>query len=206
MFVSSSLTQRLPHQSVLPLSSSTFSLQFYFLFHRHDNNETLFTTLLSQYPGMLCCLPIPTFLFSHIHQPLLSSNYSFSKSFYFRPSNSYKRRPNSQRSPPVRTHVTRIQHSEHTISLCTTTPNNSCGTRIGPHVQLSQHDYPLHPCTPDWWPSQPPSNKSSLTTEALSQEPGNTSQRSTNTLHFSKVLLLQRKTILFQYCRSFLQW
>lgn len=208
VFVKSSpLTQLLPHQSILHLSSSSFSPKFYFLFHRPEHNITLFTTLLSQYPGIPCCLPIHTLLFSHIHQPLLIFQPLFSKPFYFfLPCNSHKRRPNPHRSPPVRTNMIRIHHSEHTVSFFITTLNSSVGTRVGPHVQLSQHDYPFHPCTPDWWPSQLPSKKSGLTAEALTQEPGNTSQRSTNTLHFSKVLLLQRKTILFQYRCSLLQW
>lgn len=112
VFVKSSpLTQLLPHQSILPLSSSTFSPKFYFLFHRPEH-VTLFTTLLSQYPGIPCCLPIHTCLFSHIHQPLLIFQPHFSKPFYFfLPSNSHKRRQNPHRSPPVRTNVIRINHS-----------------------------------------------------------------------------------------------
>lgn len=49
VFVKSSLTWLLPHQSLLPLSSSTFSLKFYFLFHRPGHNATLLTTL---FPSM----------------------------------------------------------------------------------------------------------------------------------------------------------
>lgn len=147
MFVeSSSLTRLLPHQFLLPLSSSTLSLKFYFLFHRPEHNVTLLTTLLSQYPGIPCCLPIHTFLFYHIHQPLLFFQLLFSKPFYFfLPSNSHKKRSKPHRSPPVRTTVIRIHHSERIVSFSITTPNKSGGTRAGPHVQLSQHDHPLIP-------------------------------------------------------------
>lgn len=73
-------------------------------------------SLPSQYPSIPCCLPIHTFLFSPIHQHLPIFQPLFSKTFYFfLPSNSHKRRPNPHRSPPMRTNVVRIHHSEHSF-------------------------------------------------------------------------------------------
>lgn len=51
----------------------------------------------------------------------------------------------------------------------------------------------------DWQPPQLPPCESGLTVRAPTQEHGNTSQRSAIMLNFNKVLLLQMKTIPFQY-------
>lgn len=155
---------------------------------------------LWKYPGILCWLHVHTSLFSCVHQPLLIFLPLFSKlSYFLLPNNDHKKSPNPHRSSPVRTNViNRVHHSEHICEHRFVSHNCTkqlCGgTRISAHMQAVTARL-----SPPSLPSQLTPRKSGFTAGAPTHESGNTSQRSTIMLNFNKVLLLQMKTIPFQY-------
>lgn len=148
--------------------------------------------LYSQFPALLCppvSADLPT---------------AFLKLSYFLP-NSHKKSPNLHRSS-VRTNViNRGHHSEHICGYCVVFRNSTKqlrgGTRISP--TCSCHSMAI-PSIPALWPPAISASSQEEWFDSQSTSPGawNTSQRSTITLNFNKVLLLQMKTIPFQYCLS----
>lgn len=92
--------------------------------------------------------------------------------------------------------------SADTVLFFVTAPNNSV---VGPGSAppCSCHSMAI-PSIPALWPPAISASSQEEWFDSQSTSPGawNTSQRSTITLNFNKVLLLQMKTIPFQYCLS----
>lgn len=122
-----------------------------FVFHRPEHNATLFTTFLfspCRNTQTFYAVSIFTLPFSPMSTRLWQSSYHSSPSF---PSSFYlltaARKPSSVRKNVI-DRVSHTEHiSEHQLVFHNHTKQLHGGTRISLHMQLSQHNYSLHPCT-----------------------------------------------------------